>query len=220
MTAVALYWMDKTIFLAGGTSSRADDAELLARCLEGQAAALKEIYLRYRLSVFRIVARMVANSADQEEVTQEVFVQIFRSLNSFKGTAKLSTWIHRVAMNVILQHIRRKRSRIQLFLETDISDRASGELRGAEAANPEDVIVQKERQRAVKRALSNLSPKKRAAIVLHDFEGLQAKDISYIVGAPVLTVRTRIFYARKDFYRALANEPAFSGFHLEEEAKK
>lgn len=220
MTTVAAYWMDKSISLGGGTPAQDEDIELLSRCMTGESAALHEIYTRFRSSVFRIVARMVTNTADQEEVTQEVFLQIFRSLNSFKGTAKLSTWIHRVTMNVILQHIRRKKSRIQLLLETDLSDRGNIETKQADMASPEDALVQKERQAAVTRALSNLAPKKRAAIVLHDFEGLAAKEISKIVGAPVLTVRTRIFYARKEFYRCLADEPAFSGFRLGEEAQK
>ena len=98
---------------------------------------------------------MVSNPADQEEVVQEVFLQIFRSLGSFKGTSKLSTWIHRVTMNVVLQHIRRKKSRVQLLLETDVSERSGIESKRANTATPEEAVVRRERQAAVKRVLDD-----------------------------------------------------------------
>ncbi len=163
---------------------------------------------------------MLANTADQEEVTQEVFLQVFRSLSSFKGTAKLSTWIHRITMNVVLQHIRRKKSRVRLHLEGDVFERVATSLNGSMSTTPEERAIQGERRLVVERTLLMLSEKKRVALVLHDFEGLPAKEISQIVGAPVLTVRTRIFYARREFYQRLASEPAFADIHLDEEAKK
>ncbi|MCP4679974.1 MAG: sigma-70 family RNA polymerase sigma factor [Deltaproteobacteria bacterium] len=219
MSAVAVYLMDKPFPLTRGVSPAEDDAELIARCREGDATAFREIYRRHRSSIFRIVARMLSNSADQEEVTQEVLLQVFRSLSSFKGTAKLSTWIHRVTMNVVLQHIRYKKSRIRLHFEENVIDR-SANLAGSVSTTPEDSAIQKERRSAVERAIGTLSEKKRAALVLHDFEGLPAKEISQIVGAPVLTVRTRIFYARREFYKRLSGEPAFADIPLDEEAKK
>ncbi len=220
MSAVATYLMDKSFPLTRGVSPVVEDTELIARCREGDATAFHEIYRRHRSSIFRIVARMLSNSADQEEVTQEVLLQVFRSLSSFKGTAKLSTWIHRVTMNVVLQHIRYKKSRIRLHFEENIMDRSSANLAGSTSTTPEDSAIQKERRSAVERAISTLSEKKRAAIILHDFEGLPAKEISQIVGAPVLTVRTRIFYARREFYKRLASEPAFADIPMDEEAKK
>ena len=219
MTTAATYSMERTFVLPGQTATRAEDSELLERCRAGDIGAFREIYLQNKTSVFRIVARMISVPADQEEVTQEVFLQVFRSLSSFRGTARLATWIHRVTMNVILQHIRRKKSRIRLHFDGDDSlERTPALLASSSAANPEEHIVSLERRRAVERALGALSTKKRAALILHDFEGMQAKEISEIVGAPVLTVRTRVFYARREFYRRLSAEPAFADVQLDEEA--
>ncbi|MCP4606786.1 MAG: RNA polymerase sigma factor [Proteobacteria bacterium] len=218
MTAVATQFMNKTIPLTRGASSFSEDTELLNRCRAGDAVAFREIYVRHRASVFRIVARTLINTADQEEVTQDVFLQVFLSLSRFKGEAKLSTWIHRVAINVVLQHLRRKRSRIKMQLDVNISDRPQERPGSYVAATPEDRAIQRERRLAVERTLRSLSDKKRIAFVLHDFEGLPAKEISKIVEAPVLTVRTRIFYARKEFYKRLSEEPAFTNIPLDEEA--
>ena len=199
-------------------SAAQDDDDIIARCHAGEAAAFRELYHAHRIGVFRVVARMVTNDADREEVTQDVFLQVFRSLRNFKGNAKLSTWIHRIAMNVILQYIRRKKSRVRLNLEQDISQRAVQTVAGTVAITPEQSAIQNQRRAAVERALSALTPKKRAALVLYDFEGLPAIEIAKIVDASVLTVRTRLFYARKEFYAQLNHDPACADLNLEEES--
>jgi RNA polymerase sigma-70 factor (ECF subfamily) len=137
------------------------------------------------------------------------------SLPNFRGDAKLSTWIHRIAVNVTLQHIRRKGRRVQLQLREE----PPAEERTAQAApttTPEDEAILRDRRAAVERALAALSPKKRVVLVLSDFEGHSSQEIAEIVGASSLTVRTRLFYARKEFYRAIAREAAFSDLALKE----
>ena len=205
MTAVATYLMNERIPLAR-KKSLSEDTALLARCRAQDASAFRELYRQNRTRVFCVISRMVTNNADREEITQEVFLQIFRSLKNFKGTAKLSTWIHRITINVTLQYIRRKRSRIRLHMDSDVGERTQPDKVALDS--PEDRAIQGEQRKAVERALAALSPKKRAVLVLADFEGMKAAQIAKIVGAPVLTVRTRLFYARRDFYQHLENEPA------------
>jgi RNA polymerase sigma-70 factor (ECF subfamily) len=217
MTAAAICVMDKTYTFMGNDSARSDDKKLMARCRAGDTSAFNEIYTVNRMKVFLTVARMVNNEADRDEITQEVFFQVFRSLKKYKGTAKLSTWIHRIAINVILQYIRKKKSRIKIQLEEDITTKITAEL--SKANTPEEDLSQSQRKEAVKRALELLSPKKRVALVLHDFEGLKATEVAEVVGASVLTVRTRIFYARKEFYARLMKEPIFGELNLEKEVR-
>jgi RNA polymerase sigma-70 factor (ECF subfamily) len=196
------------------------ETDLIARCRAGEASAFRELYQLHRSAVYGVVARMISNEADREEVVQDVFLQIFKSLDNFRGSAKLSTWAHRVAVNVTLQHIRRKGRRIKLHLR-EVVPEATVAPNGSsvEVDSPEGEAIRHERQRAVERALETLSPKKRIALVLADFEGKSSKEIAAIVGAPALTVRTRLFYARREFYAQLAKEPAFSDVDLEGGAK-
>jgi RNA polymerase sigma-70 factor (ECF subfamily) len=191
------------------------EAKLIAACKAGDAGAFREIYQLHRSSVYGVVARMISNEADREEVVQDVFLQVFKSLQNFRGSAKLSTWIHRVAVNVTLQHIRRKGRRVRLHLRESVPEAVSAPNGTALMTDsPEGEAMRHERQRAVERALDCLAPKKRAALVLADFQGLSSKEIAAIVGAPALTVRTRLFYARKEFYAQLSREPAFAEIDL------
>jgi RNA polymerase sigma-70 factor (ECF subfamily) len=191
------------------------EAELIARCRAGEAAAYREVYQLHRSAVYGVVARMISNDADREEVVQDVFLQVFKSLDNFRGTAKLSTWAHRVAVNVTLQHIRRKGRRVKLHLREVVPEAETAPDGDAVASDsPEGEAMRHERQRAVQRALDTLAPKKRVALVLADFQGKSSKEIAAIVGAPALTVRTRLFYARKEFYAQLAKEPAFADVDL------
>jgi RNA polymerase sigma-70 factor (ECF subfamily) len=194
------------------TATAKDDPDLalIGRCRAGEAAALREVYLRHRSAVHGVVARMISNPADREEVVQDVFLEVFRSLPGFRGTSRLSTWIRRVTVNVVLQHIRRKGRRIALHLASEPPEQIAVGPDAAFPATPETEALRRERREAVERALAKLSPKKRIALVLADLEGLSSVEVAEAVGAPALTVRTRLFYARRAFYTALAAEPAFA----------
>lgn len=201
--------MSDVVSLTGKPGAAEDDAQLLALCRQGDGRAFRALYTRYKTDVYRVVAHMLSAQTERDDVVQEVFLQVFRSLPRFKGQAKLSTWIHRVAVNVVLQHIRKKKSRIQLQLQKDgVAPHRQAENQGTDDT-PEQAMLLNERRAAVERALQCLSPKKRIAFILRELKGLSAKEIAEIVGAPVLTVRTRVFYARREFYRLLAAEPAF-----------
>lgn len=200
--------MDETLGNSRGDPA-SEDAELVSRCKSRDPAAFRELYMSHRGSVWGVVSRMINNDADREEVVQDVFLQVFRSLTNFRGTAKLSTWVHRVAVNVTLQHIRKKGRRIKLHLKEVPPEQKiiPGDL---SIETPEEEIMKKHRQQAVQRVLDTLPPKKRVVLVLADFEGKSSQEISEIVGAPALTVRTRLFYARRVFYDRLKKESAFA----------
>jgi RNA polymerase sigma-70 factor (ECF subfamily) len=180
---------------------------LIERALAGDAGAFREIFRNHRQDVARVVYRMLGPSADAEDVVQEVFLHVYRSLPTFRGDSRFSTWLYRLAVNVTRMHLRKGRSRPK-FSDVDVPDVASEE--DARRDDPESVVEQRERLRVLYRLLDGLGEKKREVLVLHDFEGMPAKEIAELVGAPVLTVRTRLFYARKELYAAMANEPALA----------
>ncbi|HZU83764.1 MAG TPA: sigma-70 family RNA polymerase sigma factor [Polyangiaceae bacterium] len=186
-----------------------DEERLIARAGAGDTAAFRQIYERHRQDVARLVYRMVGPRADLEDVIQEVFVQVYKSLKDFRGQSKFSTWLHRVTVNVVLMHRRAARSR-PVFAEEPPGD---GAVR-SEDIPPDEDVERRERMRAFGRLLDRLADKKRVVFVLHELEGVAPGEIAKIVGAPVLTVRTRLFYARREIEAMLAQEPSLAGMQL------
>lgn len=187
------------------TRAHTDDEGLLRRAGAGDAAAFKEIFLRHRSDVSRLVYRMLSGPNDLEDVVQEVFVQVFRSLKDFRGQSKFSTWLHRVTVNVVLMHRRSARSR-PILTEEAPSDIVADDRQPL----PDEDAERCERMRAFQRLLARLAEKKRVVFVLHELEGLAPTEIADIVGAPVLTVRTRLFYARRELEQMLSDEPSLA----------
>lgn len=183
-----------------------DDADTLVRqAAAGDPAAFRALFARHRSDVARLVYRMLNAPADLEDVVQEVFVQVFRSLKDFRGQSKFSTWLHRVTVNVVLMHRRSARSRPVLIEELP------GELVADDGQTlPDEAVDRLERMRAFQRLLARLADKKRVVFVLHELEGMSPAEIADVVGAPVLTVRTRLFYARRELEAMLAEEPALA----------
>lgn len=183
------------------------DAALISRAKEGDTQAFRQLFTRHQGTVSRIVFRMIGPSPDVEDVVQEVFLNVYRSLPSFRGDSKFSTWLYRLSTNVTRMHLRRGRSRPR-FADVEVPETRTD---GKPPETPDLQVERAERVRALYRLLEGLSEKKREVLVLHDLEGVAAKEIAATLEIPVLTVRTRLFYARKDLYAALAAEPSLEG---------
>ncbi len=183
------------------------DAALISRAQEGDTLAFRQLFTRHQGTVSRIVFRMIGPSPDVEDVVQDVFLNVYRSLPSFRGDSKFSTWLYRLATNVTRMHLRRGRSRPR-FADVEVPETRND---GRPAETPDVQVERAERVRALYRLLEGLSEKKREVLVLHDLEGVPAKEIAATLEIPVLTVRTRLFYARKELYAALAAEPSLEG---------
>ncbi|HEY1584863.1 MAG TPA: sigma-70 family RNA polymerase sigma factor [Polyangia bacterium] len=178
--------------------------DLVARCQRGEKEALGELYRLYRAEVARNLHRMLGpGRGDLEDVLQEVFIEVFRSIARFRGDAKITTWLYRVCVNVALQRLRKRKRRAEVSGDT-VTERVTDET-------PERELDNRRRLDAVYRILDELSPKKRVVFILHEIEGREPKEIASIVGAPVLTVRTRLHYARKEFYARAASDVRLDG---------
>jgi RNA polymerase sigma-70 factor (ECF subfamily) len=183
------------------TVIRADVDELVQRAQAGNAAAFAELFRKHRAAVAAIAYRMLGPGADLEDVVQEVFLQVHRSLPDFRGQSKFSTWLHRVAVNVVLMARRRARSRPLYTHEEAARHEADG------SPPPDEDVARARRLDAFQRLLDKLSEKKRTVFILHELEGMPPTDIARIVDCPVLTVRTRLFYARKELAQMMRSEP-------------
>jgi RNA polymerase sigma-70 factor, ECF subfamily len=178
--------------------------DLVARCRRGDKRAFREIWELYRVDVTRLLYRMVGRRSELDDLLQEVFVQVHRSIGSFRAESRLSTWIYRVAVNVALMYRRAAKSRPVLVAvpqEPLLLD---------ETSPPDEQLLRRRRIEALYRLLDRVSDKKRAVYVLHELEGMTPNEISKVVGAPVLTVRTRLFYARREVLAMLRDEPALA----------
>jgi RNA polymerase sigma-70 factor (ECF subfamily) len=185
-----------------------DEALLISQAAAGDAAAFRRLYDLHCHSVARLAFRLMAGRGDIEDLVQEVFVQVHRSLPEFRGQSKFGTWLHRVTVNVVLMHRRAAKSRPVLAPE------AAGDVSVAHDLAPDEGAERRERVRAFARLLERLGDKKRVVFVLHDLEGVPAVEIARIVGAPVLTVRTRLFYARRELEAMLSDEPSLAGLRV------
>ncbi len=164
-----------------------------------------EIVERHSDRVYRLSYRLTGNRADAEDLTQEVFVRVFRSLHTYTpGT--FEGWLHRITTNVFLDQARR-RQRIRFDSLSD--ERASMLPSGHQA--PDAAYVDARFDDDVEQALSALSPEFRAAVVLCDVEGLSYEEIAEILGTKLGTVRSRIHRGRAQLRRALAHREPVAG---------
>lgn len=176
--------------------------ELVSRCQDGQRDAFSEFYECYRADVARVLYRILGPDADLEDTLQDVFMEVFRSIEGFRGESRVRTWLYRVCCNVALQRLRRSKRRPEGYA-----------VRRKELAHEETplrALERKDNKRVVYSILDTLPPKKRIVFILHEIFGLEPKEIAPLVGANALTVRTRLHYARKDFYGKLARTNLFS----------
>ncbi|MBI3200958.1 MAG: sigma-70 family RNA polymerase sigma factor [Polyangiaceae bacterium] len=187
-----------------------DESErLVERCREGDRTAFRELFVRHRTDVARLVQRMTGPGADVDDLVQEVFFQVHRSVKDFRGQARFSTWLYRVTVNVVLMQRRSAKSR-PVLVETP-----EGLTAVSSGLAPDEDAARHARVRAFGRLLEQISEKKRTVFVLHELQGLSAAEISEIVDAPVLTVRTRLFYARKELAELLRSEPSLAALARE-----
>ena len=189
----------------------ADEADLIERCRSHERAAHDELYHRFRRQVAGNLYRVLGDRDDLEDLVQEVFVIAFRGLDKFRGDARLSTWLYRICVNVALGRIRTRKRKPAPIGMPDLDTAAVDPSMTERPETPERSLERRRDQESVYRALDQLAPKKRIVLYLHEIEGLDLKEIAYLVDSNPVTVRTRLFYARREFYRLIAGEDAASG---------
>ena len=185
-----------------------DEAELIRRCRADERAAHDEFYHRFRRQVAGNLYRVLGDRTDLDDLVQEVFVIAFRGLDRFRGDARLSTWLYRICVNVALGRIRTRKRRPTTVGVTDLDQAVLDPTMTERPETPERSLERRRDQERVYQTLEQLAPKKRIVLYLHEIEGLDLKEIAYLVDSNPVTVRTRLFYARREFYKLLVGTDA------------
>lgn len=180
------------------------DAHLVKRCRRGEEDALRELFDLHKERVFGILYGIVRDREESKDLVQEVFIKVFRSLDRFRGKSGLGTWIHRIAVNAALDHMRRPRP-VQIPME-DVQDRdlARNVERPLESAAPDSGLRRAELGKRISQAMRTLSAEHRAAILLREVEGLSYGEIAETMNCSKGTVMSRLHYARSKLRGALA----------------
>ncbi|NKV32943.1 sigma-70 family RNA polymerase sigma factor [Rhodococcus hoagii] len=168
------------------------DGELLALCRQGHETAFAELVGRYRHRLWSICFRVAGNREDAEEAVQDTLTSAWQNLHKFRGEAKVSTWLYRIAANASLAVVRKRKETVADFDVIELEDPAP--LTADRVADVD----------AVRRALSELPEDFRVAIVLREFAEMSYADIAEHQGIPVATVKTRINRARTQLTALLA----------------
>lgn len=180
------------------------DLELVKRAQRGERGAFDLLVLRYQHKVIKLVARLLRDPAEAEDVAQEAFVKAYRALGSFRGDSAFYTWLYRIAVNTARNSIA-SRQRRPLDYEADLSESEQSvvESRMRHGDTPEAAALSEEIRATVNRAVEELPEDLRTAIILREVEGLSYEEIAAAMDCPVGTVRSRIFRARESIDRNL-----------------
>ncbi|MFC1712452.1 RNA polymerase sigma factor [Candidatus Poribacteria bacterium] len=176
-----------------------EDAELVRLCQDGDMTAFEQLFHRHQDRVYSVAIRMMNNPEDALDMTQEIFLRAYQKISKFKFTSAFSTWLYRLATNLCIDELRkRKRSANTTPLEEAISQ--------SDGNTPEDDAISKDREKRIWQAINSLKEKERAIIVLRDIEGLSYKEIAEVFGCSLGRVKSRIHEARQKLKDILETE--------------
>jgi len=179
------------------------DEELVTRSRGGDVDSFNQLILRWERPIYALAYRVIGREEDARDVCQETFLRAYRSLGGFKGQAKFSSWLYRIALNLCRDWIRRQRRAPVSQFPEDIDV-----LEAAAATEPtesiEDLVARKDLSRLVEKAMTLLPEEQRTAIVLKEYHGLTFQEIAELVGCPLSTVKTRLYQGLIVLRRELA----------------
>jgi len=180
------------------------DLELVRRAQRGERGAFDLLVLRYQHRVIKLVARLLRDPVEAEDVAQEAFVKAYRALGSFRGDSAFYTWLYRIAVNTARNALAsRQRRPLEYEGELSESEHTALESRLSHLDTPEGTALSEEIRQTVNRAVQGLPEDLRTAIILREVEGLSYEEIAQAMDCPVGTVRSRIFRAREAIDRDL-----------------
>jgi RNA polymerase sigma-70 factor (ECF subfamily) len=179
------------------------DVELVRLAQAGDSRAFEAIVVKYQRRIARLIARYLKSADDVEDSVQEVFLRVYRSLNTFRGDSLFYTWLFRVATNVALRQLERQPSDV-LLGDDDPEERIVGFEPGiTDAAQPERTAMAEQIAETVQAALSRLQPHLAEALMLYEVENKSYAEIAQMLEIPLGTVRTWIYRARESIAKRL-----------------
>ena len=178
--------------------TREQEAAVIQAVLDGDINAYELLVKEYEKNVYNLALRMVGNSEDAADMSQEAFIKAYNSLTSFRGDSKFSVWLYRIVSNVCLDYLRSRGRRQTVSLSTENDDGEDVEIDIAdETQSPERLLDRRLTRDAVRRGLAALPPEHRQILLLREIQGLSYDEIADALGIEAGTVKSRIFRARK-----------------------
>jgi RNA polymerase sigma-70 factor, ECF subfamily len=183
------------------------DEELVARALGGDSSSFNELVHRWERPIYALAYRQIGREDDARDVCQETFLRAYRALNGFRGQAKFSSWLYRIALNLCRDWLRRERRTpiVQPPEDVDLMDLAASR---EPTETIEDRVARQDLSRLVERAMARLPEEQRTAIILKEYHGLTFQEIADLVGCPLSTVKTRLYQGLAVLRRELARPDA------------
>ena len=171
------------------------DNELVIECLEGNQEAYSELITRYKRLIYSVAYKFSRDSDEVNDLAQEAFIKIYRSLSRYDSQYKFSTWSVKVATNICLDHVRRKRLN---SVSLDEIENFTGKNN-----SPEEYYLRKEKSQALKNAIAGLPEIYRVPIILYHQKGMSYKEIAEKLDKPMSIIKNRIFRARNTLKESL-----------------
>ncbi len=182
------------------------DMELVLKAQRGDVLAFEELVERYHGKIYGLTYNMTSNREDAEDLTQDVFVKAFEALPRFKRKSSFYTWVYRIAVNKTINYRKKRNRKRALSLDQFDQDIKTDDVYHdlTSKGSPLRNISLSELQEKLNEALQHLSEKHRTVVVMHDMQGISHEEIAKVVGASVGTVRSRLFYARRQMQTELS----------------
>ena len=172
-----------------------NEAAAIERAKQGDAEAFQVLYDRHKRRVYSLCLRMTANTAEAEDLTQEAFLQLYRKIATFRGESAFSTWLHRLSVNVVLMHLRKKALPVVSLEES--TQPGENEDTPKKDFGAEDVALAGSIDRLqLQRAVESLPPGYRMIFLLHDVQGYEHNEIATIVGCSIGNSKSQLHKAR------------------------
>ena len=185
------------------------DEELVVLSTAGDPDSFNQLVVRWERPIFALAYRVLGREEDARDVCQETFLRAFRALKGFKGQAKFSSWLYRIALNLCRDWMRRER-RTPMVTPLD-ADTEPVPLTGS-VETAEELVVRRDLGRVIARAMTALSEEQRTTIVLKEYHGLTFQEIADLQGCPLSTVKTRLYQGlsvlRRQLQRRCVQGPA------------
>ena len=185
--------------------SALSDAELVRASQGGDLGAFEELVARHRDKIYARAYSMARNEDEALDLSQEAWVKGWRRLGQFQGEASFATWMTRIVINLCVDHLRKQKRQRAESIEA-LKEESGGveRLLPATMPNPAEGLERAELRQRIDRALGQLSAEHRTVLVLHEFEGLEYKEIADRLGCSIGTVMSRLFYGRRRMAALLA----------------
>ena len=166
------------------------DLDLVRAAAAGDAAAFEQLYQQHHRRVYSLCLRMLGSTTQAEDLTQEVFLQVFRKLGSFRGDSQFTTWLHRLTVNQVLMHFRKRGVKLEHTSEEgDFTNVVDTPLQSTRRISMVDRL-------ALEKAIAELPPGYRTVFALHDIEGYEHEEIADMLGVSVGTSKSQLHKAR------------------------